>query len=118
MIDHKPTTPTTTPPIAPETIADAREFADILRPFGCACGTRIEARCGRSAARLFAGVDIDGRTFADMAVSLGLPPQEARALLDLARAEVIALLCLALVQPSGAPSVGPSAPGGCACPES
>ncbi len=111
MIDHR----STTPPTSPEAIAGAHEFADILKPFGCACGAQIEARCGRSAAKLFAGVDIDGRTFADMAVSLGLPPQEARAMLDLARAEVVVLLCLALIQPSGESSLGPSAPGRCTC---
>jgi len=104
------------PPVASETVSSAREFADILRSLGCACSDRIESRCGRSAAQLFAGVDIDGRTFADMCLSLGLPPQEARALLELARIEVVATLCLTLARPSEQPTAQRSASGGCACP--
>jgi hypothetical protein len=106
------------PPVTSETMSGAREFADILRPLGCACSNRIEARCGQSTAKLFAGVDIEGRTFSDMALSLGMPPQEARAMLDLARAEVVAMLCQALARPSENSNTQQSATGGCACSQS
>ena len=105
----------TEPPVTSEIRSGAREFAALLRPLGCACAGRIEARCGRTAAQLFVGVDIDGRTFTDMALSLGMPPQEARAMLDLARAEVVAMLCLALARPSEKPDAQHSVTGGCAC---
>ena len=109
MTDLRPVEP-------PETVSYGHEIADILKSLGCACTNRIESRCGRSAAQLFVGVDTEGRTFNDMCLSLGLPPQEARALLELARIEVVATLCLTLARPSEQPAAQRSASGGCACP--
>jgi len=97
---------------------DFAEFAELVRLLGCVCRGRIEARCGRRAAEIFTRVDIEGRGIEEMALSLGLPPAEARKLLALARLEMLSLLCRSLAPPAPARAdgEGDGRGAGCACP--